>query len=268
MWNHIPWQGIGQRWDSPRDTQRFIDHGDILSFVEPSLPLLLEALPDSVPVLAHSSEIPLATSSPINPRLLRQLQTQVRQLNTPWAGEHFCLNSSIETGELGYNFAPILDETTLADTIANIEKVKSAYDCLLAIEEGPRYHSWNNQWDDLGFMLEAAQATNSALILDIGHHYCSVRNLDKDPTAGLTTPVLERIVEIHITGIGEHRVSGFYHDNHAVKVDEECWKLLTWALERTPHLKALTLEHNHNVPPQDYKQDLHRLAELVEKVRN
>lgn len=268
MWNHLPWLGIGQRWDSPKDSIRFEKHGDILTYVEPSLPLPINALPQSYPVLAHSSEIPLATSSPLNKTLLNQLQVQVRQLQSPWAGEHFCLNSSIETGELGYNFAPILDDVTLADTIRNIETVKEAYGCLLAIEEGPRYHAWNSKWDDLGFMLEAAQATNSAIILDIGHHYCSARNLGKTPTAGLSQDVLKRVVEIHITGIGEHRTPGFYHDNHAAKVDEECWKLLEWSLNHTPHLKAITLEHNHGVSPDDYAQDLNRLAELVDAVRN
>ena len=267
MWNHIPWLGIGQRWDSPKDTQRFIDHADLLSYVEPSLPLPLQALPPSVPVLAHSSEIPLATSSSINPRLLEQLQSQVRQLNSPWAGEHFCFNSSIETGELGYNFAPILDETTLADTIRNIEEVKDAYGCLLAIEEGPRYHSWNGKWDDLAFMLEAAQATDSAIILGIGHHYCTVKNLGKDATAGLTQTVLDRIVEVHITGIGEHRTPGFFHDNHAASVSEDCWKLLEWTLPQTPNLKAVTLEHNHIVSKQEYALDLARLVELVDQMR-
>lgn len=263
MWADLPWLGVGQRWDGPQDARRLRYFGDGLSYFEPALPMRREQRPRGVPLLAHSSELALATSGALNPAMLRRLAADVRELASPWAGEHFCLNSTIDTGDLGYNFAPLLDEPTIAATAANVRAVQRAYGCPLAIEAGPRYFAWDGRSDDHACMAEVAVRTDCAIIVDISHHLCTALNLGLAPEAGLSPAALERTVELHVTGIGAHRTRGFFHDSHDVAVPEEAWRLLAWALERTPNLRAVTLEHSAAVPDDVYERDLRRLQALV-----
>ncbi|MBK7758720.1 MAG: DUF692 family protein [Deltaproteobacteria bacterium] len=114
--------------------------------------------------MAHSSELALATTGRMNPEMVARLSEQVRQIGSAWAGEHFCLNSSIETGELGYNFAPLLDDETVAATVRNLRALEAAYGCRVAIEAGPRYYTWGERWDDHGAMREVAEETGCPII--------------------------------------------------------------------------------------------------------
>lgn len=263
MWDELPWLGVGQRWDGPQDRKRLRYLGDGLSYFEPALPMARELRPPGVPLLAHSSELALATSGALNPGMLRRLAAEVRELGSPWAGEHFCLHSTIDTGDLGYNFAPLLDAPTIAATVANVRRVQAAYGCPLAIEAGPRYFAWAGSADDHACMAEVARLTDCGIIVDLSHHLCTAFNLGRAAQDGLSPAVLERTVELHLTGIGAHRTPGFFHDCHDVPVPEEAWRLLAWALERTPRLRAVTLEHSAAVADDAYERDLRRLQTLV-----
>ena len=259
MLKSLPWMGVGQRWDGPQDTPRFERYAGLLDFVEPALPGDLSALPD-LPTIAHSSELPLASRQCLNPQMLHCLSSQVRSLEPPWAGEHICLNSSIETGELGYNFAPLLDAETVSIAIQNAKSVQALYRCPLALEAGPRYFRWAGRWDDHALIAEVAEATGSGIVLDLSHHLCTTRNLSLPATAGLSPRVLERTVEVHITGMGKHRGEKLYHDSHDQPVSAELWNLLDWVLSRVPDLRALTLEHSAKVDDGAYARDLELLC--------
>ncbi len=262
-WRELPWLGVGQRWDGPEDAARLRWLGDPLAYLEPALPTRLAALPPGVPILAHSSELALATTGPLNPGMLEALTEQVRALAPPWAGEHFCLNSTIETGDLGYNFAPILDDETIRATAAHVAQVREAYGCPVAIEAGPRYFAWGERWDDHAAMLAVAERCDCPIIVDLSHHLCSMLNLGRAPSEGLSPGVLARTIEIHVTGLGRHSTPGFFHDSHSTPVPEEVWSLLAWVLERCPALRAVTLEHAADLSALDYERDLARLDELV-----
>ena len=263
MWTELPFYGVGQRWDDDADRCRLPYLGQGIDFLEPALPTALDRLPSGVPLFAHSSELALATSGPLNPHMLATLAAQVRAVGSPWAGEHFCFNSSIETGELGYNFAPILDDTTLASTASHVRELEAAYGCTIALEAGPRYFGWGEAWDDHAMIADVAEETGCAIIIDLSHHLCSMLNLGRAPTDGLSPRVLGRTIELHVTGLGHHRTPGYYYDSHRTPVPEEVWALLTWTVARCPNLKALTLEHAAQVDDAAYAEDLRRLNQVA-----
>lgn len=262
-WRALPWLGIGQRWNGPQDAIRLRFLGAPIAYLEPALPLDLTAIPPGVPLLAHSSELAVATTDVLNPMMLATLTAQVRAIGSPWAGEHFCLTSTIPAGELGYNFAPPLDDETIAATAAHVEEIRDAYGCPVALEAGLRYFGWGDRWDDHAAILAVAERCDCAIILDLSHHLCSMLNLRRTPTDGLSAGVLARTIEIHVTGIGRHATPGFFHDSHTTPVSEEVWSLLAWTLDRTGALRAVTLEHDARLAEADYERDLARLDELV-----
>lgn len=261
------WMGIGQRWDGPQDARRLHHLGHGVDYLEPALPTDFSSLPKGAALIAHSSELALATTGSLNGAMLAVLQAQVRRIGSPWAGEHFCLNSSIDTGDLGYNFAPILDDATLEATAHNVRIVQEAYGCTLAIECGPRYFPWCGRWDDHAAIVEIAEETDSFVLLDLSHHICTMLNLGRHPLDGLSERVLARTVEIHVTGIGKHRTPGFYHDCHSLPIPDVVWKALGEVLVQTPQLLGVTLEHDHHVADDDYARDLDRLGEMVSSLR-
>lgn len=265
MFEELPWMGVGQRWDGPADTARFTACGDRLRFVEPALPNDVASLPEGFAVLGHSSELPMATAQPLTRHVLEQTAAQVQKLAPPWSGEHFCLNANARPRLLGYNFAPILNEAAIAAAVRNVRQVSLAYGCPVQLEVGPRYFAWEGRWDDHGAILEVSAETGCGIIVDLSHHLCSMNNLGLPGHAGLGRPVLERTVELHLTGMGRHRESGFFHDSHAVPVPDQVWDLLAWVLDRAENLRAVTLEHSAQVSADDYQADLERLLKGVSR---
>ncbi|MBK9649044.1 MAG: hypothetical protein IPO67_28500 [Deltaproteobacteria bacterium] len=78
MWKDIAWQGIGQRWEGPRDSVRIEQARGAIRFLEPALPTNLAAAPAGLPLMAHSSELALATTGRMNPEMVARLSEQVR----------------------------------------------------------------------------------------------------------------------------------------------------------------------------------------------
>jgi uncharacterized protein (UPF0276 family) len=148
-----------------------------------------------------------------------------------------------------------------------VRDLQGRYGCPIALEAGPRYLDMCG-WDDHGTILEISRATDCGILLDISHHLVSMFNLSRDPQDGLSPEVLERTVEMHITGLGRHSDGHHYHDFHGGPVAPEAWSLLEWVLPRTPNLKAVTLEHDSSVSEADYARDLERLVRVTDAWRS
>ncbi|MBK9649043.1 MAG: DUF692 family protein [Deltaproteobacteria bacterium] len=182
------------------------------------------------------------------------------EIGSAWAGEHFCLNLEHWHRRIPATTAPLLDDETVAATVRNLRALEAAYGCRVAIEAGPRYYTWGERWDDHGAMREVAEETGCPIIVDVSHHLCSMKNLGRDPRDGLTREVLERTIELHLTGLGRHSTPGYFYDSHATPVPDEAWRLFTWVLERCTSLKAVTLEHSEAVPAEAYQADVARVV--------
>jgi len=262
MWSHIAGMGIGQRWDGePLDRVRaFL--GSSIDYIEPNLPLELDALPSGASVVAHCAALPHAATGGLDSELGNDLVRQVRSVSPPWTGEHFALASTQRTGNLGYNAAPILDDAAIEAGIGHISFLQRAYGCPIALEAGPRYLDVRG-WDDHGAILRVSKATDCGILVDLSHHVVSMLNLRRPIGDGLSAEVLERTVELHLTGIGRHKDGLHFHDFHGGAIVEEVWRLLAWLLPQAPNLKAVTLEHDRSVDDQVYAADLGRLNEVL-----
>jgi len=258
-WSNVPKMGIGQRWNGPQDEVRLKYLGQGINYLEPTLPLPLESIPKGVPLIAHSSELAIASTGELNQIMFDCIKNQIIACTPNWAGEHFTLVSPIETGEIGYNFSPILDKATLEATIKNVQILSSAYKCPVALECGPRYFPFQDRWDDHSFLVEISEATGCGIIFDLSHYIVSMLNLKKNIFEGISEALLLKIVEIHVTGIGKHNNGKYHHDCHSSPVPKIGWDLLESIIHHTPLLKGITLEHDETVLEEDYRNDISRL---------
>jgi uncharacterized protein (UPF0276 family) len=79
------------------------------------------------------------------------------------------------------------------------------------------------------------------LLVDLAHLFLSCRNLCLDPVKELLALPLDRIDEIHISGVTER--GGAWWDDHTLPAPDDVHDLLAIVLQRA-HISAVTLEYN------------------------
>jgi uncharacterized protein (UPF0276 family) len=84
------------------------------------------------------------------------------------------------------------------------------------------------------------------LLLDLSHLLIASLNTGADPFAELERLPLERVVEVHISGLSAQ--SGIVWDDHATPAPDEVFALLERLLERA-RPRALTIEYNWSALP-------------------
>jgi uncharacterized protein len=91
------------------------------------------------------------------------------------------------------------------------------------------------------FIAAVAARSEVGLLLDLTHFLITAINTGVDPRSELERMPLERVVEIHVSGIST--ASGVAWDDHAAPAPAAVFDLLHQALERARPL-GITLEYN------------------------
>jgi uncharacterized protein (UPF0276 family) len=87
-----------------------------------------------------------------------------------------------------------------------------------------------------------------------------------DPRRGILSLPLERVVEIHISGVDLQ--SGIHWDNHAKRAPAEVYDLLALVLPRA-RVRAITREYNWSsrFPKRVLLEEIARTRQAVEKAK-
>jgi uncharacterized protein (UPF0276 family) len=91
------------------------------------------------------------------------------------------------------------------------------------------------------FVRELCAQTPVPLLLDLAHFYITSQTMGFDPLEGLADYPLERVVEVHISGVETE--TGGHWDNHAKRAPDIEFEMLELVLERAA-VEAITLEYN------------------------
>jgi uncharacterized protein (UPF0276 family) len=91
------------------------------------------------------------------------------------------------------------------------------------------------------FIVEVASRCEVGLLLDLTHFLITSLNTGVDPAREIDRLPLERVVEIHISGLS--RQSGIVWDDHAAPAPPRVFALLERVLLRA-RPRALTFEYN------------------------
>jgi hypothetical protein len=91
------------------------------------------------------------------------------------------------------------------------------------------------------FIGRIASESDVGLLLDLSHFLITSLNTGVDPNKEIDRLPLERVLEIHISGL--NRQSGVVWDDHATPAPQIVFELLEQVLKRAQP-SALTLEYN------------------------
>jgi uncharacterized protein (UPF0276 family) len=212
-------------------------------------------------VLLHNLDLDFSLADParIDDRWGERANAAIRQAGTPWFSLHLGFASEIVRfdGHMLPESEPLGREELLARVIESVARAKALLDVPLLLEnldycpEGAYEHVC-----DPVFITDVLEATDTGLLLDIGHLRVTANWFDRDPVEMLLELPIERVVEIHLSGprpmAGNN---GLLDDVHDAIGEREAWLLRETLRRVTP--KAVVLE---------YRKDADRLREQLAMV--
>jgi uncharacterized protein len=254
------------------------------------------AVKAQVPVILHCASLSIAGDVQPDPQLVEQLVDWIRVTETPWLGEHLayvradghlreiaehravagpCLPGTNKLTDLdpslfmldgkpynvGYTVSPQFSQPILNRVVSKSAAWEEKLGVPVLLENGPIYFTMpGSTLSQVEFINALCAAKSSAkLLLDLSHLAITCFNLDLDPIQTLNAIPLERVVEVHLSGM---RVEGgVAWDDHVLPASKLIFDLLTRLMARAMP-QAVTLEYNW-----DANFPIERLAADVSRVR-
>lgn len=200
-----------------------------------------------VPVLFHPSYINFCGTFANSPDWLAETAQHIKTVGSPWFAQDcaycFWKEGHGYSTQLGYFVPPVLNEASLEQAIIRVKEVQAAVPVTVAIEPAPMAFAVGTM-PLFTFFGRLANATDCALLLDMGHLVSYEMASGNRVLDALRDLPCERVIEVHIAG-GRLRqgVQGpVYVDMHESPILDEVWQMLEVMLPLLPNVKALCYE--------------------------
>jgi len=233
------------------------------------------------PVVLHCASLSVAGAVLCPEPVVEEIRRWAERTGTPWIGEHlaFVTANRVEGGRtgqpyapgepynIGYTVSPPMNEDTLERVAENVTSYASRFDVPLLLENSPLYFrvpgSTMTQTEFIGALCARVPV---GLLLDLSHLYITSRTMDFDVLEELERLPLERVEEIHVSGVDEQPDGAW--DDHANRAPAIVHRLLARALERAAP-RAITLEYNWSArfPPEVLRHEIARVRRTVARSR-
>ena len=237
------------------------EHPKSLDYVEVPFELLrhnprIIEVQEYVPMILHCATLSIAGTARCSKETIQQIRHLAERIGTPWIGEHlaFITADRIKAGpfpepyapgepyNIGYTVSPPMNEQSMNWIIGNLKAYQAHFPVPLLLENSPLYfHMPGTCMSQAQFLTGICAGSEVGLLLDLAHWYISSRNMRFDAFQELDRVPLERVVEIHISGVDEQ--TGSLWDNHAQAAPEIVYELLSQVTRRA-RPRAITLEYN------------------------
>lgn len=266
-------------------TAKFLrENPGLLDYVEVPYELLMHdpsvfEIAQRIPVVLHCASMSIAGSVPVSEATVSSIRSWLERTGSPWLGEHlsFIIAERSLAGEgaeeyapgepynIGYTVHPPMNAEAVETVVAAVQRCRQSFEVPLLLENPPLYFDVpGSRMGQTEFVEEIVRRSGVGLLLDLAHFCITAHNSGLDARAELERYPLERVVEIHVSGIDEQE--GVFWDNHATTAPPEVLDLLEAALLRAP-AKAITLEYNWSLrfPGQVLLEEVARIREAVER---
>lgn len=220
-----------------------------------------------VPVLYHPSYINFCGSYPNHERWLQATADHIAQVESAWFAQDcaYCFWDEAYgySSQFGYFIPPIFNEASLQLAIQRVQEVQAKVPVPVAIEPPPLTFVIG-QMSLFEFFGRLAEATDCAILLDIGHLISYQMASGESILPAIQQMPMERVIEVHIAGgkIKQADNGPVYIDAHENPILDEVWHCLTDLLPLMPNVKALCYECE-GIDETTVMQTLARLRETV-----
>lgn len=227
-----------------------------------------------IPLILHCASVSVAGTVPPSVQTFDAIAAAAARLRTPWIGEHLAYVSAegldddgeaIAPSSLTYTVCPQLSEASVARVIDNYAAARARLGATpLLLENAPQYFEVPGSTMPMSaYIADVLAHCDAGLLLDLTHFLITCVNTGADPQRELKRLPLERVVEVHISGMSSQ--SGVAWDDHAVPAPPEVFDLLRRVLD-VVRPQALTLEYNWSgaFPQAILQQQLMRTRALLE----
>jgi uncharacterized protein (UPF0276 family) len=237
-------------------------HGDLIDYIEFPFEQLrhspsLAAAQDVAPVVLHCASMSVAGFLPPSEETVAAIAAEAGRTQTPWIGEHLAFVSAdglVEAGErdapattLTFTLCPQLSDETVERVAQNLSWLAPRFPVPIILENSPQYYAIPGSTMTLTeFVGNVSSRCDVDLLLDLTHLTITGMNTGADPFVELEKLPLERVVEIHVSGLSAQ--SGIAWDDHATPAPDIVFALLERALRRS-RPRAVTIEYNWSQIP-------------------
>jgi uncharacterized protein (UPF0276 family) len=227
-----------------------------------------------IPIVLHCASLSIGGSVRCPDETIMDIGNWLHRTKSPWLGEHLAFITAarepvgemlprgipVEPYDIGYTVSPPMNRHTLKRAVNNFESYSQQLNARLLLENSPLYFQISSStMSQSEFVSELCHLSDVDLLLDLAHLYISARNIGFDPMKELESFPLEKVLEIHISGV-DIQPDGLW-DDHANPAPDILFEMLERVMQ-DGRTRAVTLEYNwaSNFP-------LALLSEQLEKVR-
>jgi uncharacterized protein (UPF0276 family) len=229
------------------------------------------SIQEMVPVILHCASMSVAGFVLPADGTLEAIGREAERTRTPWIGEHlaFITADGLELDTptaLTYTVCPQLSEEVVQRVADNLALLNARFDAPLILENSPQYFEVpGSTMPMVDFIQAVLSRCEVGMLLDLSHFLITMLNTGGDAAKEIGRLPLERVVEIHISGLNVQ--SGVVWDDHATPAPPLVFDLLDRVLERA-RPRAITLEYNWSptFPQATLKTHIDRVRRAAERV--
>jgi uncharacterized protein (UPF0276 family) len=228
------------------------------------------SIQETVPVILHCASMSVAGFVPPGDGILKAIEREAERTKTPWIGEHLAFitaepieDDRTQPTSLTYTVCPQMSEETVERVATNLASLQKHFNVPLILENSPQYFDIpGSSLSMVDFVSAVVERCQVGLLLDLTHFLISMLNTKKDPMSEIDRLPLEKVVEVHISGLNVQ--SGVAWDDHAEPAPPLVFDLFERVMARV-RPTAVTLEYNWSpqFPESTLVKHLDRVREIV-----
>jgi len=231
---------------NPHLAQFTLDHAEVIDHLSMADPPAADdeffpQIQQQFPLLLHDYLGQL--SDPLSDFALQRARQLQERYQGPWIAEHFqCLHTQDRARSLDYVFPPLYTEEFLERFCENAVVLRNAVGAPLVMENIPGFFSVRHaQMSEAQFLTKFFERTGCGFLIDVPHIWLAAHYRKIDAREYLADFPLDRVVEINVAGVEYDRdLRGPWIA--PTPPNNEILEVASWVAERTPHLRAVTVD--------------------------
>jgi hypothetical protein len=250
--------GLGWRRELAVGILSHLDRIDVLEVIADDLfdaprseRRALRALAAQTAVVLHGVSLGMASSVPVDAKLLEKTARLCGEVEPEYWSEHlaFVRGGGVEIGHLT---APPRTDATIEGAAANLERARAVVGAAPLVENiATLIDPPGSDYDEIDWINRVIDSSQGDLLLDLHNLHANATNFGYDSTEFLKRLPAGRVAAAHLAGgtwveaLGERRLL----DDHLHDVPEPVYHLLTELAATVPHPLTVILERDGAYPP-------------------